>query len=245
MSCSHVEVGGTVSNNKYLEQVHKLYEERKERGSLSKLEGELWGLAIASQYGGTVIGRDGDPYLLRAFLMPRMPNNPEMPCAYLHFFVRGDSDDNPHNHPWHLSNSIILTGGYREFRLNDHGSYDVRCFTPGMQNNIGRETFHYVELLEPDAGCWTLFTASHRHGVSDGHDWGFFDMVTKKVIPWGQYTSTPFSEEIPAAAITKILCDGSTIYRRAQFGGGWFDDNGWKYSMQEVVARHHGWRPWS
>lgn len=175
----------------YIPRVHELRKERLQRAPVSPYESYLWQLAIAAPYGGIIIGREDAPYLIRAYILPENASSTLAPAAYLHYFVRGDSDPNPHNHPRDTGSSLILTGGYKERRLtNDQGRYEVRIFVPGMHNQIQHDTYHKVELITPNEGCWTLFTAGPRRGPSDGTDWGFFDMETKRHIPWKQYGST-------------------------------------------------------
>jgi len=77
-----------------------LYEERLKYGPpLTELEKTLWSSARSAQYGGTIIGGPGDPYLLRAYLLPERLGSTAVPGLFLHYFVRGDDDANPHNHP--------------------------------------------------------------------------------------------------------------------------------------------------
>ena len=183
------------NKDNYIFEANQLYWQRKERGPISQLESRLWKEAIGAVHGGIIIGRQGDPYLLRAYLLPERTDDSSMPGAYLHYFVRGDSDPNPHNHPWNTGSSLILTGGYTEKRLTtDKGRFEVRTFWPGMHNQIQHDTYHMVELLKPEEGCWTLFTAGPRRGPSNGYDWGFFDMETKRHIPWKEYGSTADQE---------------------------------------------------
>lgn len=89
------------------------------------------------------------------------------PGLFLHHFHQGDMDRHPHNHPWKLSFSYILLGGYVEYRGRD--GKDVRTLLPGSVNVIGRNTYHRVELLDPVGGCWSLFAHAERIG-----DWGFW-----------------------------------------------------------------------
>lgn len=175
----------------YIPRAAELFEARKSRAPVSHYESYLWHLAIAAPFGGIIIGREDAPYLLRAYLLPEIPSSTSAPAAYLHYFVTGDTDPNPHNHPWGTASSIVLTGGYKERRLTlDRDSYEVRSFPPGSHNCIYRNTYHSVELLKPEEGCWTLFTAGPRIDPSNGQDWGFFDMEQKKHVPWGEYAAS-------------------------------------------------------
>ena len=68
------------------------------------------------------------PYLERYFVAGWSPRNRRTgPALFLHHFVASDPDDEVHNHPWGWSSSLILTGGYREYRCHrpsstSHGS---------------------------------------------------------------------------------------------------------------------------
>lgn len=125
------------------------------------------------------IATDNSPYLTRWYVWPSGPRTvategSNLPFAvFLHKFHRGDNDKEQHNHPWDMSVSIILAGGYREER----GS-DVKIFTPGMVNTITKDDFHRVDLLNPTMGCWSLFIAGRNVG-----GWGFKDPVTGVFIP--------------------------------------------------------------
>ena len=132
---------------------------------------------------------DGRPYLTRWYLWPRGPRTggktgddatPASPFAvFIHFFHRGDEDRDQHNHPWDVSASLILTGGYREER-----GESVRVIKPGMINVLYKDTFHRVDLLQPKKGCWTIFVAGHNI-----QNWGFKDRETGKFIPWQKYVA--------------------------------------------------------
>jgi hypothetical protein len=120
--------------------------------------------------GCTVIwGDDGTPYLLRIYVLHVARDF--LPGVFIHYFYRGDHDRELHNHPWVRAWSLILTGGYREYRQSvDGGPVRVRTLTPGDTNHIGHDDFHRVDLLAH--GCWTLFVAGHKEG---GGEWGFRD----------------------------------------------------------------------
>lgn len=101
---------------------------------------------------------------------------------YLHFFHRDDIDRELHSHPW-SGNSVILAGGYREERRHRllNGSWEVRTrvLEAGAHVDIGPDTFHRVDLLDPTYGCWTLFTTGPRV-----ESWGFWDRDTDVFTPW-------------------------------------------------------------
>lgn len=110
-------------------------------------------------------------------------------CLYLHHFFTSDPDG-LHNHPWKLAWSIILTGGYLEWRkvpnrnLDREGYITMRSFMrrPGSINVIRPEDYHRAVLFDPAAGCWTLFYASTKTGKG----WGFLDLVTGRFTKAGE-----------------------------------------------------------
>lgn len=159
-------------------------------GKLSALEESLWTTAQNAVFGGTVIGRAGDPYLMRVYLMPKRQDDGPETTVYLHYFLRGDSDPNPHNHPWKSAQSLVLTGGYTEYSYAPQFSLApcVEVWEPHSWNRgLSHSRYHRVELLEPKKGCWTLFIAGRRLHVADGTDWGFWDLKANCHIPWGSY----------------------------------------------------------
>lgn len=134
------------------------------------------------------IQRDGD-YLERYYLSGWSPFglDPErhrwfkwMPGIYLHHFLNSDPDNELHNHPFDVSYSLILTGGYIEHRRHEGSDIVSRILTPGCTNTIRHDHFHRVELIEKDA--WTLFIAGKRI-----QDWGFWDPDTDTYTPWKEY----------------------------------------------------------
>lgn len=151
---------------------------------------------ITSRLDHRVIETDGRPYLTRWYLWPGAPRKGEDDTAsraplavFIHFFHRGDDDRDPHNHPWDLSASLVLTGGYHEERMvtiTEGGARRVdwvsRIVRPWSINLIRGEDFHRVELLRPDEGCWTIFVAGRNV-----QDWGFKERHTGRFVPWQAY----------------------------------------------------------
>jgi hypothetical protein len=182
----------------------QLFATKNERPAETQLEKQLWRIAKMAPYGGMYIPLTGeDPYLLRIYLTPggarlHLPLGLKKDVdhgvgagarPYLHYFFRGDGDKEFHNHPWRVSYSWILAGGYVEHKLNPKTrEIEKRVFRPGAFNVIRREDYHWVELLDPKAGCWTLFLSVDRLQKSDGTDWGFLDIETGEYTPWGEYT---------------------------------------------------------
>ncbi len=99
---------------------------------------------------------------------------------FLHHFHRDDEARELHSHPWKWSVSLILSGGYREERL-ERGwpSVRERVFRPGNINVLTNDVFHRVELLDVFGGCWTLFV----HGPKN-KNWGFLDRDTREFTDW-------------------------------------------------------------
>ena len=135
---------------------------------------------------------EDDPYLARHYVfqkdwIPASLKKPLrwVPSVFFHEFLRGDSDDELHNHPWRTSFSIILAGGYTEERANlVDGEIKVvtRTMRPGMVNIIRADDFHRVTLLDGKT-TWTLFVAGER----TGDEWGFLDTVTKEFLTWREH----------------------------------------------------------
>lgn len=151
---------------------------------------------ITSRLKHRVIETDGLPYLTRWYLWPgasRKDEDDVTPKArlavFIHFFHRGDADRDPHNHPWGLSASLVLAGGYDEERMVstvDKGVQRIdwirRIVRPWSINVIRGGDFHRVELLRPDKGCWTIFVAGRNV-----KEWGFKTRDTGEFVPWQAY----------------------------------------------------------
>ncbi len=123
-------------------------------------------------------GWRGEPYLERFVFRSRgSAFRKQTWGVYLHHFLV-DDDHELHNHPFHAA-SLILTGGYIETRLGVDGVRRVRVLRPGMINRIRPETFHRVDLRNPDAGAWTLFFYWDRKP-----SWGFWNPLTQRYTEW-------------------------------------------------------------
>jgi hypothetical protein len=135
----------------------------------------------------TICGPSG-PYLLRKYLLPKRHTGAWWPGVFLHKFYRSDEDRSPHNHPWQFAVSLILTGGYREWRF-DRASQTFRAYVrrPLSFNVIRAEDFHRADLLDPHAGCWTLFIAFGHKPAEAGEEWGFVDPETDVFTGWREY----------------------------------------------------------
>jgi hypothetical protein len=121
-----------------------------------------------------VIHGELGPYISRFTLR----ESPDGGHIYLHFFHRGDADRDLHNHPW-PGRSFVLAGGYWEERLRSDGSIARHKFLPGETNILEPDTFHRVDLIEPERGCWTLFSTGPK-----AQSWGFRDRDTGVFTPW-------------------------------------------------------------
>lgn len=123
--------------------------------------------------------RDGKPYLERYYIF-HSDRFKFLPGIYLHKFLSSDEDPELHNHPWKLSVSLILAGGYTEERRAKDDTIKVASFRPGCLNIIRDNDFHRVDL---DSPCvWTLFFSGNRQ-----QDWGFWDRDTGNYVPWKEH----------------------------------------------------------
>ena len=138
---------------------------------------------------------DGVPYLERYYIL-HSDTYKFLPGIYLHKFLASDEDVELHDHPWHFSGSIILTGGYLEQRRYDNSgtqSVVTHLLSPGSINLIRGTTFHRVDLIDDFA--WTLFFSGRKV-----RDWGFWHPETKKYTPWKQFVEEKRAGRLDAAA---------------------------------------------
>ena len=140
---------------------------------------------IASRLPSRTIKHGDSPYLTK-YRLTKLPN--DAGSIYLHFFHRSDIYHELHSHPW-SGRSVILTGGYREERRypRSHRSGDPQDtgyeilwqdFLPTHENVVEPSTFHRVDLLDPEHGCWTFFSTG-----AAVEDWGFWDRNTLVYTP--------------------------------------------------------------
>jgi hypothetical protein len=163
--------------------------ERLVVAQLRRAERYLWRnpLPWLSGAPGQVISNEenGEPYLTRTFLTGRSSEGWPIGC-FLHHFHRGDKDRELHNHPWDYSAGLILAGGYREERRMPDNSVKEFILRPGMVNVVRANTFHRVDMLDENVGCWTLFFRQKRI-----QNWGFWNRETGKYTPWREFVLRP------------------------------------------------------
>lgn len=107
---------------------------------------------------------------------------------YLHHFLRGDSDDAPHSHPWPWAISFVLWGGYTEERL-----IEVDGLKYLKTRRVWPFTFNFLrggdELEEADGHrvvklhgqeTWTLFLTGPK-----STSWAFY-VFGRGWVPWRQ-----------------------------------------------------------
>jgi hypothetical protein len=132
-------------------------------------------------YRSYTIRIDGKPYLTRYYPLGKLPRLLLDCNVFLHHFHASD-ERVYHDHPWKESVSLILWGGYEEFRcafvrhFNDDTRGSIfaetsRVHRPLSVNRLYTGTFHYVRLLNEERGCWSLFFA----GKNPESEWGFIE----------------------------------------------------------------------
>jgi len=112
-------------------------------------------------------GNHGEPYLERYHLF-RLPGGGGV---YIHRFIDSDPDRGLHDHPWKSAVSLILSGSYKELRLeeeNNRKSVVDRVIKSWHLNVIKGEDFHRIVMHDHTTPVWTLF--AHTAKVKD---WGF------------------------------------------------------------------------
>lgn len=115
-----------------------------------------------------------EPYLIRYYLL--FTNRENFPLnVFIHKFMKGDDDEDPHDHPWGFFH-IILSGGYWEQIPVDDKDEPKFCKgfckvwrKPGYWNIVNAKYTHRVELDEVSPKPWTLFIP-----LSHNNYWGFW-----------------------------------------------------------------------
>tara|TARA_B100001142_G_C14274349_1_gene632225 strand:+ start:387 stop:1094 length:708 start_codon:yes stop_codon:yes gene_type:complete len=111
-----------------------------------------------------------EPYLIRyyVFLKDRIdfPFN-----IFIHKFMKGDDDEDIHDHPWGFFH-LILSGGYWEevpIDQNDLNKGIQKIWRePGYWNCVSADYKHRIELKD-DIKPWTIFIPLNKR-----NDWGFW-----------------------------------------------------------------------
>lgn len=132
---------------------------------------------IESRRPDFVIGRAGDAYLKRWWLIPRNP----IFNVYLHEICRSDDDRALHDHPW-VNASIILGGMYVEHTIRAGGIHARTLRTAGDIVVRGPRAAHRLEVI-PGSPPLTLFITGPRLRT-----WGFHCPETGWV-PWQDFTA--------------------------------------------------------
>ena len=115
-----------------------------------------------------------EPYLVRYYMLftdrDKFPFN-----VFIHKFMKGDDDEDPHDHPWGFFH-IILSGGYWEEVPIDETEetkfYKGFCKIwrrPGYWNIVNSDYTHRIELDDKKPKPWTLFVPFKRDNT-----WGFW-----------------------------------------------------------------------
>jgi len=115
-----------------------------------------------------------EPYLIRYYLL--LTDREKFPFnVFIHKFMKGDDDEDPHDHPWGFFH-IILSGGYWEQVPVDEKDepkfYKGFCKVwrkPGYWNIVNAKYTHRIELDDASPKPWTLFIPLKHNNY-----WGFW-----------------------------------------------------------------------
>lgn len=149
-------------------------------GPLERLLSTPAHYALLKAYGGNrqpdfVIAPDGNPYILRWYLVPRN----ETGNIYLHVQVARDPERPLHDHPW-ANTSIILANGYDEIVPGSHATGQMEtprvCRTTHTfrrrQGDVVHRTpeqAHRIVLRPEDPYSISLFVTGPKT-----REWGFW-----------------------------------------------------------------------
>lgn len=114
-------------------------------------------------------GNHGEPYLERYHLF-RLPGGGGV---YIHRFIDSDPDRGLHDHPWKGAVSLILSGSYKELRLekiNNISRITDRVLNAWRLNLIHGDDFHRI-VMHSKTPVWTLFAHTSKY-----KDWGFLSV---------------------------------------------------------------------
>jgi hypothetical protein len=153
-----------------------------------------------------IIGINDNPYLERYYVGKLFG----VTC-YLHRFIRADADRDVHDHPWRLSVSVIVCGGYLEERVTciEPGGWRIkqRQMHPGKINIINQRAFHRIASAKPET--WTLFFHTSRI-----KQWGFLQPAESNTLVYFQ----PFDVSASASWEKKAQY-GADVARTPLWGG--------------------------
>lgn len=127
-----------------------------------------------------------DVYLRRWYLIPRN----RLLNIYLHQFLRDDDDRALHDHPWD-SVSLLVRGSYVEYTPDPENPERHRYWPYSAGDMVFRraEYRHRLELMHPEAPCWTIFITGPKR-----RDWGFW--CPQGFVPWREFTDGADGEHI-------------------------------------------------
>ena len=123
------------------------------------------------------VGGSDNPYMYRWWVIPRN----KVFNIYLHRFLRSDSDEALHDHPWAFNISIIVKGEYTEHTKLAGGVERKRLFPTGtIKLRLGPAP-HRVELTAGEV--WTFFITGPTI-----REWGFH--CPKGWRPWKEFVAS-------------------------------------------------------
>ena len=128
-----------------------------------------------------------EEYLIRYYIFLKDRNN--FPFnIFIHKFMKGDDDEDIHDHPWGFFH-IILSGGYWEevpIDQNDLNKGIQKIWRePGYWNCVSADYKHRIELKD-DIKPWTIFIPLNKR-----NDWGFWVKNNEK---WQKIEHTTYLE---------------------------------------------------
>lgn len=103
----------------------------------------------------------------------------------LHHFLRGDLDEEHHDHPWNAT-AHLLYGSYREERLIEEPGGGRRVessvYRAGQVNEIRATTYHRITLCSDEV--WSFFITGPK-----AKSWSFKHPTTGLVTPWREFVA--------------------------------------------------------
>lgn len=149
---------------------------------------EWWRCLLSGRPHQVIGGEQGDPYMLRWYVFPKVP----WFRVYVHKFLRSDEDRALHDHPWAFV-SLILRGRYVE-----HTADGATLRLPFTVAYRAARTRHRVQLYRNEVTgredpCWTLIVTGPKV-----REWGFWCQQTlltiggrhvesDRFVPWREW----------------------------------------------------------